>query len=228
MPDPYPLEVTVSWKKAYPGAAAGVLAMTGTEVPAASAAFEALKAEIEAGLRARLAGFDRAALAGLPTLQAYKEYYRRFKKTYHVLLQLESVLNGKPIPSGSPLVEAMFMAELKNQLLTAGHDLGALQGGLSLGVATGSESYVLFNGETQTLKPGDMFIADTAGVISSIIYGPDQRTRIRPETRRVLYTVYAPPGIGEMAVSGHLEELRTFVQAACPAAQVVKLKVYTE
>ena len=227
MPDPYPLEVTTGWKMAYPGAAAGILAMTDAAAPADRLAFEHLKAELEAGLRARFAAFERADLAGLPTLQAYKEYYRRFKKTYHVLLQLESVLKGKSIPSGSPLVEAMFMAELKNQLLTAGHDLDSLQGGLRLEVAAGRESYVMINGETQTLKPDDMFIADAAGVISSVIYGPDQRTRIQTGTRAALYTAYAPPGIGEEAVYSHLEELRAFVQAAYPAARVTQLKVYT-
>jgi len=35
-----------------------------------------------------------------PILKAYQEYYRRFKKTYHVQLQLESLLfKGKSIPS---------------------------------------------------------------------------------------------------------------------------------
>ena len=41
----------------------------------------------------------------------------------------------------------------------------------------------------QQMKPGDMMISDARGVISSIVYGPDQRTRITPETTRVLLTV---------------------------------------
>lgn len=222
----FDLAISDDWKTLYPGAAAGLLAVTGAGGPP-DPGFAALVDGFEAGLRVRFAGFDRPALAGLPVLQAYKEYYRRFKKTYHVLLQLESVaLKDRPLPRAAPLVEAMFMAELQNQLLTAGHDLAAVQGSLRLGVANGSENYTTFGGETQALKPGDMFISDAAGVISSIIYGPDQRTRIQPGTQAAVYTVYAPPGIGAQAVQGHLENLRDFVLAAFPQARPARLEVY--
>lgn len=226
MSQPYELVISEEWNMLYPGAAAGVLAVTDAGGHA-SPGFAALADRLEAGLRERFAGFDRPALAALPTLQAYKEYYKRFKKTYHVLLQLESVvLKDRPLPRATPLVQAMFMAELKNQLLTAGHDLASLQGGLRLGVAAGDESYTTLSGEVQELKPGDMFISDEGGVISSVIYGPDQRTRLQPGTRAAVYTVYAPPGIGAQAVYRHLEELRDFVQAAFLQARVEQLKVY--
>jgi len=60
--------------------------------------------------------------------------------TYHVLPQIEAVINSKTIPSGSPLVEAMFMTELTNMLLTAGHDLDKIEVPLSLKVSNGGES----------------------------------------------------------------------------------------
>jgi len=75
-------------------------------------------------------------------------------------------------------------------------------------VAAGSEVYVRLDGGEQVLKEGDMFIADARGVLSSILYGPDYRTRIRPETQQVLFTVYAPPGIEAGAVRHHLETIR--------------------
>ncbi len=222
----YELFISDEWKTVYPGAAAGVLAMTGAEAsPEPGFALQADR--LEGSLRAQYAGFDRPALTALPVLQAYKVYYKRFDKTYHVLLQLESVaLKGRPLPRTEPLVQAMFMAELKNLLLTAGHDLEALQGALHLGVATGVESYTTLNGEVQALKPGDMFIADDGGVISSIIYGPDRRTRLQPNSRGALYTVYAPPGIGSAAVYHHLEDLRDFIRAAFPQARVEQLAIY--
>ncbi len=224
---PYELQISQEWNTLYPGAAAGVLAVSGAGGEP-NPRFATLAEQLEAGLRAQFAGFDRPALTALPVLQAYKAYYKRFDKTYHVLLQLESVaLKGRPLPRAEPLVQAMFMAELKNQLLTAGHDLDALQGSLRLGVATGSEHYTTFSGEEQTLKPGDMFISDEVGVLSSIIYGPDQRTRLQPASRGAVYTVDAPPGIGAQAVYRHLEDLRDFVQAAFPQAQVEQLAAYS-
>ncbi len=171
---------------------------------------------------------NKAALATLPTVQPYVAYYAKFKKTYHVLLQLESVaLKGKPLPRVAALVEAMFMAELKNQLLTAGHDLDSLREPIQLDVAKGGEHYTLLNGKEETLKAGDMFIADAEGVTSSILYGPDYRTRITPETRNVLFTVYAPPGIDHFAVRHHLEDIQTYVRLIAPEARTELLIVHS-
>jgi len=219
--------VSRGWKATYPGAAVGILIMHDVVNPQRHPALDERKEELERDLRPRYAGYDKAGLKALPVLEAYGAYYRKFKKTYHVQLQLESVvLKGKSIPSVSALVEAMFVAELKNLLLTAGHDLAAVHKPVGVDVAEGSERYIRLNGQEQQLKPGDMMIADGQGVISSVLYGPDQRTRITAETKQVLFTVYAPPGIGEEAVGEHLEDIRDNVLLVAPQAQVETLTVY--
>ena len=219
--------VSEAWKKAYPGAAVGVLAMGNVVNPKSHPALDKRKEELETQLRARFSGYDRAALKALPTIQAYNAYYKRFKKSYHVQLQLESVaLKGKSIPRVAALVEAMFVAELKNLLLTAGHDLEAVQMPVGIDVAKGTESYIRLSGQEQQLKAGDMMIADAQGVISSVIYGPDRRARITSETRQVLFTVYAPPGIGEQAVYDHLQDIQANVLVVAPEAHVEVLEVY--
>lgn len=210
---------TPAWRAAFPGARAGVLVMRGVDNPARHAALDARKAELEQALRERHAGHDRAALGRLPALQAYAAHYKRFKKTYHVQAQLESVVfKGKGLPGVAALVEAMFMAELEHLLLTAGHDLDALALPLALDVAQGAEIYTTLRGEPQTLKAGDMHIRDARGVISSIIYGPDQRTQITPGTHAVVFTVYAPAGIAAQAVAAHLRALEDNVRVISPAA----------
>ena len=222
------LIVSEAWKATYPGAAQGLLVMRNVANPEHHPELEKRKAELEEQLRIRFAGYDKAALAALPSVQPYVAYYGQFKKTYHVLLQLESVaLKGKPLPRVAALVEAMFMAELKNQLLTAGHDLDSLREPLRLDIARGDERYTLLNGREETLKAGDMFIADAEGVTSSILYGPDRRTRITPGTRNVLVTVYAPPGIGSSTVHQHLDDMRAYVTLITPEAKVELLKVYS-
>ena len=220
-------EVTPAWKTTYPEALAGVLAMRGVSNPPHHPALETKKAALEEELRARYAGQDRATIASHPVLRAYDAYYRQFKKTYHIQLQLESiVLKGKSIPSVAALAEAMFMTEMRDLLLTAGHDLDTLHLPLTLDVATGAEQYILLRGDEQTLKPGDMMIRDQVGVISSIIYGPDQRTQITPSTRNVVFTAYAPPGIEEQTVAGHLQHIQQNVMVFAPQAQVELLRVY--
>jgi DNA/RNA-binding domain of Phe-tRNA-synthetase-like protein len=220
------LIVSEAWKRAYPGAAVGVLVVRDVLNPERHAALDKRKEELENQLRARFSDYDRAALKALPTIQAYNDYYKRYKKTYHVQHQLESVVfKGKPIPRVAALVEVMFVAELKNLLLTAGHDLDAVQVPVKLDVAEGSERYIRLNGQEQELKPGDMMIADAQGVISCVLYGPDRRTRITPETRQVLFTVYAPPGIGEQAVHDHLQDIQANVLLVAPQADVELLEV---
>ena len=219
--------ISESWRSAYPGAHAGVLAMRGVANPPQHPELEGRKAALEAALRARYAGSDRAALKALPAIQAYNAYYKGFNKTYHLLLQLEGVvLKGRSIPSGAALVEAMFMAELGNLLLTAGHDVDALVLPIVVDVAGGDERYVMLSGQEQTLKAGDMFMRDGQGVISSVLYGPDARTRITAATRAALFTVYAPSPIEAQAVRQHLQDIRDNVLTIAPRAEVEALEVY--
>lgn len=219
------LIVSEAWKTTYPGAVAGVLVMSNVSNAEYHSEFDRYKDELENQLRFRFA--DRDALKSVRAIQAYNAYFKPFKKTYPVLLQLESVaLKRKPIPRVAALVEAMFMAELKNMLLTAGHNLEAIQKPVRLDVAKGTERYVKLNGQEQQLKAGDMMMTDAEGIISSVLYGPDYRTRIIPDIRRVFFAVYAPPGIGEQRVYQHLQDIHTNVRLVSPDAEVEEMKAY--
>ena len=223
----YTFEVTTPWRSAFPGAHAGVLVMKDVSNPAQHPDLEKQKGELEAELRSQFSGLDRTALSSHPVLQAYNDHYKRFKKSYHVQLQLESIAwKGKSIPTVSALVEAMFMAEMKNLLLTAGHDLDIVQLPLMLDVSKGTESYTLMRGEEQILKPGDMMISDQLSVISDVIYGPDRRTQITADTRHAVFTTYAPQGIEEQLVEKHLQDMRDFILVFAPQASVELLKVF--
>lgn len=216
-----------NWKSIYPNASLGVLTMRNVSNPQRHEALALHKEALEVELRTRYADYDRERLKTHPVLAAYQAYYRRFKKTYHVQLQLESiVLKGKALPQAAALVEAMFMAELKHLMLTAGHDLDELQLPVTLDVAAGHERYVRLNGQEQELKANDMMISDAQGILSSIIYGPDQRTKIMPSTTRVLFTVYGTPGINRLDLRKHLETIRENVIVVSPEAEVELLEVY--
>ena len=221
------LVVSDAWKASYPGAWAGVLAMRDVANPVHHPALQERKEALEREIRDRYAGFDRVQLRALPVLQAYTAFYRRFRKTYHVQLQLESVaFKGKSIPSVAALVETMFVAELQDLLLTSGHDLQAVQLPIRIDVADGSERLIRMNGQEQQLKAGDMLIADQEAILSSVIYGPDRRTQITSETQQVLFTTYAPAGIERETVRQHLEGIRDNVQLVSPDAEALLIKVY--
>ncbi|MGE5486032.1 MAG: phenylalanine--tRNA ligase beta subunit-related protein [Ignavibacteriales bacterium] len=213
------LNVSEAWRTAYPGACAGILLVENIENPDHHAVLDRRKSELEESLRSQFK--DRGSIANLPAVRAYDAYYKRFNKTYPVQLQLESVaLKGKTIPRVAALVEAMFMAELKNTLLTAGHDFREISLPLTLDISRGTERYTRLNGQEHALKERDMMMTDARGVISCVVYGPDQRTQITPSTRQALFVVYAPAGIGEDRVRAHLADILANVRVVCPDAQV--------
>jgi len=213
------LTVSDEFREAFPGARVGVLAMGGVRNPERSDALEEAKRALERDLRG-------TALDGNGVLSAYADYYRAFGKTFHVKAQWESVaVKGKPIPTRAALVEAMFMAELRSLVLTAGHDLDALAGELRADVSADGDAYVTLSGGEAVLKRGDMLMTDDHGIVSSVLRGPDQRTRIRPETARAVFAVYAPAGVGEEIVQRHLDDLRTNVELIAPDARTEALVV---
>jgi DNA/RNA-binding domain of Phe-tRNA-synthetase-like protein len=223
----FQFNVGETWQQTYPAAHVGILVMHGTLNPPNHPSLEHRKQVLENELRLGYAGMDRKALLTLLAIQAYSTFYKAFNKTYHVQLQLESFLTkGRSFPQVSALVDAMFMAELTNLLLTAGHDLASLKAPLLLEAANGTERYITLRGEQKTLKAGDMYIADQDGIISSVLYGPDARSQITPHTQDVLFTVYAPAGILKDAIIEHLKNIRDNVRIVSPDAQVERLEVY--
>jgi DNA/RNA-binding domain of Phe-tRNA-synthetase-like protein len=221
------ISLSDAWKTTYPDAHLGALVMRDVSNPRNHSGLEKRKRELEVDLRTQFVDKSKGDVAALPTMQAYRAYYKRFRKTYHVLLQLRSVaLEGKSIPSVAALVESMFIAELKNGLLTAGHDLDKVVAPIALDVAQGDESFVMLNGREQIHKAGDMIMTDARGVICSVIYGSDRHTAIGPGTNHVMFIVYAPAGIDPIDVRQHLEDIRELVLIVSPNAITQEIHVY--
>ena len=223
------LHTGTRWKDATPGTSAGILVVRNAPNGPVGASVEAFRTETEESLRARCDSMDRAALRELPVYREYAAYYRRFDKSYHVLMQLESiVLKGKHVPKVSNLVTAMFAAELSSGVLTAGHDLDLLDLPLDVSLASPDEEYALLGkGAVQKMKDGDLRVADRRGVIGSILYGPDDRSPIGPETKNVLYLVYGVPGVSRDAIREHLERLWERAALVSPDAVKERLDILT-
>jgi len=216
-----------AWRQAYPGAHVGALLLDDVCNSPPAPALVAALASIERDLRSTFAAADRATLLAQPTLAAYQRHYRAFGQTYHVLRQVESVaLKGRPLASpGGGLVSAMFGAELESGLLTAGHDADALAGDLLIDCAHEGDRFVGIGGTERTARPGDMLMRDGHGIISAVLDGPDERTRLGPSTRRALFVTYAPQGIKAAAVRTHLERLAELVRLTAPEASTGQLTI---
>jgi DNA/RNA-binding domain of Phe-tRNA-synthetase-like protein len=215
------ITATDDWRSAHPGAVFGFLELSGVDNSRPSPALENAKRQVEARVRERYQGFTRQDFLKLPVMAAYERYYRRFDKTYHVLLQLESiVLKGKSLPNVSPLVDANFMAEVETLALTAGHDAGKLEGQIVMDVSRPGERMQQKNGTDKALLPGDMVMRDAHAICCTILYGQDNRSPITPETSCVLYVTYAPGGVGAGVVEMHMERIEANVRQFAPLAIV--------
>lgn len=208
------LIATPAWHAAHAGSIAAVIAFDGVAGAAETDAFAAAKRDLAATLRTRWAGKTRADLKADPVLAAYDRYAKRFGQTYHVQMQTESVaLKGKPIPSRSPLVEVLFMAELATGVLAAGHDLAEAALPVTVDTATGEERYTRYDGAEERCKAGDQLMRDAGGdILTSIAQGPTTHARLTTETAAVVYCLYLPPGLdvelAEVALASIARDLR--------------------
>ena len=210
-----------NWRTSHPGAVIGLLELSGIENIHSSPKLDERKRETEARLRERYKGFTRQDFLSLPVMSDYERYYKGFNKTYHVQLQVESiVLKGKNLPDVSPLVDSNFMAEVELLVLTAGHDVAKLHGPILVDVSREGDRITRMDGASKAIRAGDMIMRDANGVCCSIIYGQDDRSLISSQTSRVLYVAYAPAGVPSETVDAQLRRIEENIRLFSPTAVV--------
>jgi DNA/RNA-binding domain of Phe-tRNA-synthetase-like protein len=215
-----------AWVLKYPHAKAGILVIKNIDNTSSDPELDKIKTELETMLREKYQGFSRESLNELPIIKAYNNYYKNFGKTYHVRAQIESVINGKSLSSRSAILTAMFMAEVKNMLLTAGHDCDTLDFPVHITIGMSDETFTDIRGAEKNVVEADMIMRDGEGVISSIILGPDSRTKLTPSVRNVLFAVYAPFDVGKEFVLSHLKDIENYVKTFSPGAETQFLEVF--
>jgi DNA/RNA-binding domain of Phe-tRNA-synthetase-like protein len=150
---------------------------------------------------------------GPERLAKYNAFYRRFGSRAPMEFQAKSIAGGSEIPASNPIVTCMFMAELKNLVLTAGHDVAALGTTIEVLCSEGGEEYTRINGKQQSLKRRDVFARDGRGIISSVLYGPDSRTRITASTRNCLFMCYCF-GMDDADIRSHMGDIVGYLRLA--------------
>lgn len=212
----------------HPGASLGALVVTNIKGPADEAAWAEAAGHITRQLSDRYGHLSRAEIKKTAPAEAYVAYYKRFSQSYHLLGQLDSVLSGKKNLTSAPsLPAAMFMAEMESLLLTAGHDLNSLDGPLEMVVTGSGEEYVGLSGRDNKTVADDLGLRDSRGLISTILKGPDQHSRLTAETDRALFIIYGPPGVATAALDRHLDRLAQYVRLTAGQATVELREILT-
>ena len=211
------ISATDKWRSTHPKGITGLLEISGIENANATSSLDERKRSTEASLREKYQNFTRQDFLALRVMSAYERYYKRFEKTYHVQLQVESiVLKGKNLPNVLPLVDANFIAEVETFVLTAGHDVAKLHEPIHIDVSREGDQMTQMNGVSKVIRAGDMVMKDADGICCSIIYGQDNRSPISADTTHVLYVAYAPQGVPAELVDTQLQKVEENIRLFSP------------
>ncbi|EQF22957.1 B3/4 domain protein [Clostridioides difficile CD160] len=221
------LEISSKVKEIYPNIKFGVMVINITYSNPNKENFLFLKNSITENIIEQHPEYNRKEKIKTEPISSYIKYYKKFKKTYPVLLQLESLLlKSKGIPDAGITVESMFLAELKNLLLTAGHDFDKIELPLRIDIANGSEHFYGIGGKEQVLTKYDLFLSDNIGILSSILNGPDNRTSITKDTKNIMYFVYGADRISEKQIQDHLNDIKDYISSAFSDLKVSSINIF--
>ncbi|HNR44428.1 MAG TPA: hypothetical protein PKH80_04605 [Methanofastidiosum sp.] len=217
------MEVSISndLSKYFPDLKVATMELRNLENKKFDESLEKKKREIESEIRDNARDYLESE-----TIKKYNQFFKKFGKNYPIEYQIKSIASGKSFPSQYTVVAAMFMAELKNMYLTAGHDLDLIKGGLDTKITNGSEEYVNISGKEMKLKPEDIATEDEFGIISSVLFGPDRRTMITENTRNCLFFAYYPYGEEDKKIRNHFEDIVAYIKIFDSSFEKSDIKIY--
>lgn len=183
-----------------------------------TADFRALVDAELAALRERYADYDRKAVFGE---NPYFRFFKKFKKTYPVMMQFESVMfKGRPFPEFNPVVEVPFLMELVTHVLSGAHDADQISGTVDLYSATEKEAFPGMRGAPVHTYSGDFCGRDAEGIIFSLIAGADARTCARTDSTHVVYPLFGTPDLPVDLLEDAMEVLVRYVKVLAPDAEI--------
>ena len=135
------------------------------------------------------------------------EIYDRFFGSFGFECPLPKHLK-RTVNSGFPrynlMVDTHFMAEMCAGILVAVSDYDYFDGKLTLDLAEEGEICVGMGQRDLKTREGEIAFRDEEGIVCVLCQGADEKTRIRDDTRNVLYYAYAVPKIEGRHLEGGL------------------------
>jgi hypothetical protein len=151
--------------------------------------------------------------------EPYFRYFRKFKKTSPVMMQVESfLLKGRPFPDGRYNNAVAFLTELKTRCLLGSHDADRIEGYLVIYTESEKTGFPSIHGGEAHSYPGDVTCRDDISIVVSMIAGADSRTCLSDDSRHVLYFAFGTPGMEPEILKGYLEQVEEYVKVLAPAA----------
>lgn len=180
--------------------------------------FEILKDRELAALWEEMKDYDRAAVFGD---HPYNRYFKKYKKTYPVRQQLESLLlKGRPFPEGNPINEVTFLTELRTRMLLGTHDIDRMKGEVELFCPDEKIDFPGIRGETAHCYPGDVTGRDEEDIILSLVAGADFRTCLHPDSSHIAFLFFGVPGVTREEIEDVQVRLMHYAEVLAPGIKL--------
>ncbi len=181
--------ISSAYAARYPGVAFGLTLISDCRPQTDTAGFDQYRRSLLRKMR------KRETLAGISQrIDVYDRFFQGFGFECPLPRHLKRTIQSG-FPRYNLMVDAHFMAEMCAGILVAVTDLDRIEGRLTLDAAGGGETSIGMGGRRFTMKEGEIVLRDEKDIICVLCQGADEKTRVRDETRNVLFYSYAVPGI---------------------------------
>ncbi|MFQ5647604.1 MAG: tryptophan--tRNA ligase [Candidatus Aenigmatarchaeota archaeon] len=196
-------------RERYPLFKTGLVSLTGLDNKAGKALRPERKS-VEQLVRKHYKDFTK-----IQSIKWYDKYFGRFDKPFPLAEGIKAVLEGRGIPTWSPLVDAVILAELKHAAFLGMMDADKLVLPLQFDEAQEGEEFFKLGGGSVFLQQGDVVVRDAKGIVLSYLEGPAERVKIGAATKNCLVLGLFVPGIKEDLMKQALRDAARLARQAC-------------
>ena len=188
--------ISSAYEAKYPGLAFGLTLISDCRPLKDNTVFDQYKRNLLRKMR------KRETLADISKrIAIYDRFFQNFGYECPLPRRLKRTIQSG-FPRYNLMVDTHFMAEMCAGILVAVTDFDRIDGGLILDVARGGEISIGMGGRQFTMAEGEILLRDEKGIICVLCQGADEKTKVRDDTRNVLFYSYAVPGVDGI----HLKE----------------------
>ncbi|MGW3240313.1 hypothetical protein [Streptomyces olivaceus] len=148
---------------------------------------------LEVAVAAHRDQLTEAAEYAQENARLYYDWFATQGHTSPLTGQLQAVADGRPLRGPAP-VRALLHCELSHGVLMGVQDADALRGPIHVEYATDGTTFPGFRSPI-TCHAHEPVLRDNVDIFASVFQGPDARTGITPNTRRLLFLVFDAPGL---------------------------------
>ena len=181
--------ISSAYEAKYPGVAFGLTLISDCKPLSDSAGFDQYKRKLLRNMRKR----ETLALIS-QRIDTYDQFFQSFGFECPLPQHLKRTIHSG-FPRYNLMVDAHFMAEMCAGILVAVTDYDRIEGSLVLDVAQAGETSVGMGGRRFTMKQGEIVLRDEKDIICVLCQGADDKTKVKDDTRNVLFYSYGVPGI---------------------------------